>query len=382
MERILLTPGPTPLPETVRKAMARKMIHHRGADFAELLHNVTDGLRYVMGTSSDKVFIFTASGTGAMEAAVVNILSKGDKVIVVNTGNFGERWRQLCEVYGAEVVELKYGWGCQADVKGLEVALRENPDCKAVFAQNLETSTGVENDVRKMAKLTSQSEAIFVVDAISGLGCVEMKMDDWGIDVCIGSSQKGLMAPPGLSFIAFNDKAWERVENSNIPKFYWDTGKYREKIVNRQTPFTPAVSSFFALNESLEYIKKKTLKKILAKNEMLARGTRAAMEVLGLELLPKKPCDAITSIKVPKGVDGTALLKRIEETYNVKLAGGQSEYKGRLIRFAHMGDIGKEDTLKGLYALEKALQEDKNFKVKELGLATETAKKVFKSNEP
>jgi len=381
MERILLTPGPTPLPETVRKAMARKMIHHRGADFAELLHNVAEGIGYVMGTSPEKVLIFTASGTGAMEAAVVNVLSKGDKVIVVNTGNFGARWKQLCEIFGAEVIELKYDWGCQADVKDLEIALRENPECKAVFAQHLETSTGVENDVKKMAKLTSQSDAIFVVDAVSGLGCVEMKMDEWKIDVCIGSSQKGLMAPPGLSFMAFSDRAWERVENSDLPKFYLDAKKYRESIANRQTPFTPAISTFFAINESLEYIKKKTLKKILAKNAVLAQGTRAAIDVLGLELLPKKPCDAITAIKVPEGVDGKALLKKIEETYNVKLAGGQSEYKGKLIRFAHMGDIGREDTLKGIYALEKALQEDKNFRVKELGKATETARKIFKSGD-
>lgn len=352
----LLTPGPTPLPPEICEALSRPIIHHRTPQFQSILKEAEEGLKEVFQTKND-VFILTSSGTGAMEAAVVNLLSWGDKALVIQGGKFGERWTELCEAYGIKPITINVEWGKALDPAVLKQYLEKEQAVKAVFATLCETSTGVTFDIKALAQAIRDTEAVLVVDAISGLGAVDLAMDDWGVDVVVCGSQKGLMLPPGLGFISVSKKAWKLVEASQCPKYYFDLKDAKKALEKTDTPFTPAIGLVIALNEALKIMRQEGLENIFKRHHKLAEATRAAMVALGLELFSLDAgSDAVTAVKVPAGVDGEKLVKTMRDEYGVTIAGGQGEMKGKLIRIAHMGYISEFDIILGISCLEKVLK--------------------------
>jgi aspartate aminotransferase-like enzyme len=353
----LLTPGPTPLPPEVCEAQAKPIIHHRTPQFQAVLREASEGLKYVFQTKND-VFILTSSGTGAMEAAVANLLSPGDTAITVQGGKFGERWTELCASYGvtAEVIDVE--WGKAVDPKEIEKRLRANSKIKAVFTTLCETSTGVACDIEAIGKAVKDTDAVLVVDAISGLGAIPLLTDAWGVDVCVSGSQKGLMLPPGLAFISVSEKAWAKVKEAKCPRYYFDLKAAKKAADSTDTPFTPAISLVIALAESLKMMRQDGMETIFARHKKMADSTRAAMKALGLELFaPTAASDVVTAVKVPAGIDGEKLVKTMRDTYGVTIAGGQSELKGKVFRIAHMGFIEEFDIIVGIACLEKVLQQ-------------------------
>ncbi len=351
----LLTPGPTPLPPEVCQAMARPIIHHRTPQFQAILKEATEGLKYVYQTASD-VFILTSSGTGAMEAAVANLLSPGDTAITIEGGKFGERWTEICRAYGinAEVVKVK--WGTAVSAAEIGKRLKANPKIKAVCATLCETSTGVTHDIKALGEVVGNFDAVLVVDAISGLGAIDVQTDAWSVDVCVSGSQKGLMLPPGLAFISVSKKAWAKVGESKCPRYYFDLKAAKKALDQTDTPYTPAISLVIALNEALKMMRQDGLENIFARHKKMAEATRQAMEALGLELFaPTAGSDVVTAVKVPAGIDGEKMVKTMRDTYGVTLAGGQSELKGKVFRMAHMGYIEEFDIILGIACVEKAL---------------------------
>ena len=371
----LLTPGPTPLPPQVCEAMSRPIIHHRTPQFQAILKEVTVGLKYIFQTTSD-VFILTSSGTGAMEAAVVNLLSPGDTALAVQGGKFGERWTELCEAYGinAEVIDVE--WGKAVSPQDIEKKLKANPKIKAVFVTLCETSTGVTADIEKIGKVVKNSDAVLIVDAISGLGAIDLKTDAWNVDICVSGSQKGLMLAPGLAFISVSKKAWIRIAESKCPKYYFDLKAAKKASDNTDTPFTPAITLVIALNEALNLMRQDGLESIFNRHKKMAEATRVAMQALGLELFaPSAASDVVTAVKVPQGVDGEKLVKTMRDTYGVTIAGGQAELKGKVFRIAHMGFIEEFDIIAGISCLEKVLAQ-MGYKFN-LGAGTKAAQEVF-----
>lgn len=356
MQNIILTPGPTPLPPKVLEAGAKQIIHHRTPQFEELFKEANEGLGYVFQSKND-IFILASSGTGAMEAAVVNLLSPRDKVLVVEGGKFGERWTEICRAYGIEVEVLEVEWGRAVDPKDIESRVKGS-GIKAVFTTLCETSTGVNNDIKAIGGILKGTAAVLVVDAISGLGAIELDTDGWGCDVVVSGSQKGLMLPPGLGFISFSPKAWELNKASKCPKYYFDLKLAKKALDQNTTAFTPGITLIIALNEALKMIKDAGLKEVFARHKRMAEAVRAAMKSLGLELLAgDASSDAVTAVKVPEGVDGKKLVKMMRDTYGVTIAGGQGRLKGKIFRIAHMGYITKDDLCAGLECLEKVLKE-------------------------
>ena len=354
MKKYLLTPGPTPVPERVLLASAQPIIHHRTPEYGRALSDDIEGLKYIFQTKND-VLIFTASGTGAMEACVANLLSPQDKVLVVNTGAFGRRWVDIINSFGIKPEVIEYPWGRVAKPQDVEKKLKEMPEIKAVFTQSTETSTGVVNDIESIGKIVARTEAVLVVDAVSGLGGQELNTDEWNVDVVASGSQKGLMLPPGLAFVSISQKAWKLVENSKLPKFYWNFKAYKKSLQEGQTPYTSAVSLVLGLQESLKMIKEEGLEKILQRHAIMASATRAGVEAIGLELFAEVPCNVVTAIKVPEGIDGSRLVRMMLEEYGVGIANGQREYKGKIFRIAHLGYMDRFDVIIGLSALEIAL---------------------------
>ncbi|MDD5692406.1 MAG: alanine--glyoxylate aminotransferase family protein [Candidatus Omnitrophica bacterium] len=351
----LLTPGPTPLPPQVLESMARPIIHHRTPQFQAILKEASVGLKTVFQTSND-VFIISSSGTGAMEAAVMNLLSCGDTALVVQGGKFGERWTEISKAYGINCEIIDVEWGKAVDPEEISKRLKANPKIKAVFTTLCETSTGVDNDIEKIAGITRDSHAVLVVDAISGLGAIDLKTDAWGVDVVVSGSQKGLMLPPGLGFISLSPKAWKLAEASKSPRYYLDLRKARKALEKNDTPFTSSITLIIALNEALKMMREDGLENIFARHRKMADAVRAAMKALGLELFsPTAASDAVTAVKVPAGIDGEKLVKTMRDTYGVTIAGGQAELKGKVFRIAHMGFIAEFDIITGLSCLEKVL---------------------------
>lgn len=351
----LLTPGPTPLPPQISLTMAKPIIHHRTPQFQEILKEATLGLKWVFQTSND-VFIISSSGTGAMEAAVINLLSCGDTALVVQGGKFGERWTEFCKAYGINAEILDVEWGKAVSPDEIAKRLKANPQIKVVFITLCETSTGVDNDVEAIASVVKQTPAVLAVDAISGLGAVDLKTDAWGVDVVVAGSQKGLMLPPGLGFITVGQKAWKLVEASKTGRYYLDLRKAKKAIDKNDTPFTSAITLIDALNEALKMMQKDGLEYIFKRHKTMADATRSAAKALGLELFaPTAASDGVTAIKMPAGVDGEKLVKTMRDTYGVTIAGGQDELKGKVIRIAHMGYIAESDIITGLACLEKVL---------------------------
>jgi len=371
----LLTPGPTPLPPQVCEAMSRPIIHHRTPQFQQVLKEANEGLKFVFQTKGD-VFILASSGTGAMEAAVVNLLSGGDTALVVQAGKFGERWTEIARAYGinAEVIDVE--WGQAVQPQQIQKRLSANPKIKAVFTTLCETSTGVASDLQAIGKIVKDTPACLVVDAISGLGAIDLKTDEWSCDVVVSGSQKGLMLPPGLGFVSVSAKAWKLVNASSSPKYYFDFKAAKKALDSTDTPFTPAITLIIALNEALKMMQQDGLENIFLRHKKMADATRSAVKALGLELFaPGAASDVVTAVKVPAGIDGEKLVKTMRDTYGVTIAGGQSELKGKVFRIAHMGFIEEFDIISGISCLEKVLTQ-MGYKF-ELGSGVKAAEEVF-----
>jgi aspartate aminotransferase-like enzyme len=355
MKPRLLTPGPTPVPEETLLDLARPVFFHRSPQFRQMFAEVTEDLKYVFCTKNP-VITLTASGTGAMEAAIACALPPGSKVICLISGRWGERWRNISKAFGLEVVSVTVPYGQAVHPDQLKQALADHPDAAAVCATLSETATGVRNDIAAFGKLVAPTNAVFIVDAISGL--IECRTDDWHIDLCVTGSQKALMLPPGLAFVSVSDKAWQQIDrNTQARLFYFDLKKYRDKLKEQDTPFTPANTLIRALRTSLKRLRAEGLENVWARHAVMAAAARAGIKALGLELFAAQPADGLTVAKVPEGIDGQALLGKLEKQYGLRLAGGQDTLKGKIIRLAHMGYIDQFEVLAAISGLELVLLE-------------------------
>jgi len=375
----LLTPGPTEVPQQARLALARQIVHHRTAEFRKLLAEVLEGLKYVFQTQND-VLLLTSSGTGAMEAAVVNLVPRGGKAIVLESGKFSERWRLICESFGIEVVRLEVPWGHAFEADDVARLLQEHPDAVAVYTTLSESSTGVGHDIGAIGRVVAPTPALLVVDAISGAGAMPCRTDAWGVDVLVVGSQKALMGPPGLAFLAVSPAAWKQIESIQRPAFYFDLLAYRKALQQPDTPYTPAIPLVVALAETLRAIRAEGIERVWARSGMLARATRAGIEALGMKLVASRPADSLTAAYFPEGVDGKALLRRLESRFGVKLAGGQGPLAGKIFRIAHFGAVDELDILSALAAVELVLAE-MGQSVK-LGAAVAAASRVIAEAAP
>lgn len=356
-KRYLLAPGPTQIPPEVLLKMAEPMIHHRNPMFETVVEGVRADLRFLFGTEND-VLIFASSGTGAMEGAVTNMLSPGDKAIVVRSGKFGERWAEICEAYGVVSINIDVPWGDKLDSSIIDAALKANPDAKAVYTQATETSTGTIFPTQEIANIVKGYPGVLmVVDGITGVGVIPLPMDEWGIDILISGSQKALMLPPGLAFAGVSDKAWEMSKSSTIPKFYFNWAKERENLKKNQTNFTPAISLITGLKESLRILKEEGLENVYRRSEMLAKATREGAMAIGLEIFSRNPSPAVTAICAPEGIDGQAIYKTLWKKYGVTGAGGQDFLKGRIFRLATLGYADKYDVITAVAAIEFTLND-------------------------
>ncbi|HEY7533905.1 MAG TPA: alanine--glyoxylate aminotransferase family protein [Nitrospiraceae bacterium] len=357
IKRYLLAPGPTPVPPEVLLAMARPMIHHRAPEFDKLFAEVREGLKWLFQTRSD-VLMLAASGTGGMEGAVSNFLSPGDKALTVNGGKFGERWTKLCKTFGANVTEIKVEWGHAVNPQLIADALKKDPSIKAVYVQASETSTGVAHDVKTLAKIVkSHEDTLLIVDAITALGVIDLKMDDWGIDVLITGSQKALMLPPGMAFVGVSEKAWQVAEKARNAAFYFNFKKERENQQKNQTAYTPAVSLIIGLQEVLKMLKAEGLDSLFSRQASLALAMREGVKAAGLALFPKEsPSDALTAISAPDGIDGQAVYKNLRVQYGITAAGGQDHLKGKIFRISHMGYTDRFDVITAVAATEMVLK--------------------------
>jgi aspartate aminotransferase-like enzyme len=354
-KRYLLAPGPTAIPPEVLLKMAEPMVHHRNPLFETVVEQVRADLKYVFGTKQE-VLIFTASGTGAMEGAVTNLLSPGDKVICVRAGKFGERWAEICAAYGIETINIDVPWGDDLDPDRVGDTLKAHPEAKAVYMQATETSTGAKFPVKQVADIVKhREETLMVVDGITGVGVFELPQDDWNVDVLIGGSQKALMLPPGLSFAGVSEKAWAFNRKSKLPKFYFNWAKELKNLEKNQTNFTPAISLITGMRESLRLIREEGLENVYRRVDKLAYATREGAKALGLSIFAKTPSPAVTAIVAPEGIDGQAIYKTLWKEYGVTGAGGQDQVKGKIFRIATLGYAGRYDVLTAIAALEFTL---------------------------
>ena len=353
----LLAPGPTPIPPEVLAAMGQPILHHRAPEYGSILEDVRAGLKYLFQTD-EEVVMFASSGTGGMEAAVVNVLSPGDKAICIGGGKFSERWQELCETYGIEAIPIDVEWGSAVNPTVVADTLQVHPDAKAVYVQASETSTGVRHDVEALAQIVRPTDAILVVDAITAIGVFDVPTDSWGLDIVVSGSQKALMLPPGLGFCCVaTPKAWELVKRSTLPKYYFDLKKEYENLRKNSSAYTPAVSLVVGLREALRRIQAEGLEQVFARHDRLARATRSAMQAIGLELFAKdSPSNAVTAVKVPEGIDGTAIPRMLREDYGITIAGGQSQLKGKIFRIAHLGYTFEWDVMVAVAATEMVLR--------------------------
>lgn len=352
---LLMAPGPTAIPHQVLLAMARPVIHHRTPEFRAILKEVNEGLKYLFRTKNPVVTL-SASGTGAMEAAVVNTLSRGDRALVVRGGKFGERWGDLCEAYGVEATRIDVEWGHAVDPEEIKKALDENPDIRAVFTTLCETSTCVRNDIEAIGKIVAGTPAILVVDAVSGLCAEELRTDEWSVDIVVTGSQKALMLPPGLAFASISPKAEALIKSSDLPKFYLSFAKALKSLEKDDTPFTSAVSLIYGLRESIALLKEEGLENVVARHARLANATREAARALGLGLLARVPSNVATAMVMPDGIDAEKLRKILSADMNITVAGGQESLKGNVIRVAHLGYCSESDTITTVSAIEMALR--------------------------
>ena len=371
-----LAPGPTEVPPELLLASAHPTIHHRTKEFSSLFRSVSESLKTVFKTQND-IYTLVSSGTGAMEAAIVNTLSTGDKVYVVDAGKFGERWANICKAYGLNYYSEKIEWGSIYDTNLLKTYLDKNPDCRAVCIQLSESSAATVLPVEEIASIVKNyPDCILIVDAVSGLLAQDIRTDDWGVDVVVSASQKALMLPPGLAFITVSRKAWKHVESSNLPKFYFDLKKYKKSLEKDSSPFTMAVHMIYALKWSLDRIEKEGgVDAILEKTKKYANILRSSVQALGLEVLSSSPVNGLTAIKVPEGIDGKELKNLFYKRFGITVAGGQDKYEGKIIRIAHMGYFSPMDLVMVISALEILLS-DLGYKL-ELGKGVAEAQRLL-----
>ena len=374
---LLFTPGPTPIPPEALLAMAQPIDYHRSSATVALIKDVLEKLKHVFQTENDVLFL-TASGTGAMEGAVANLLSRNDKAIVIRSGKFGERWGEICNAYGVEVIPIDVSWGNSVDPQTVEGLLTEHTDVKAVFATLCETSTGALHDIEALAHLTRVRPTLLVVDAVSALGADDLQMDNWGVDVVVSCAQKGLMTPPGLAFAALNQRAWDAVERSNLPKYYLDYRKAYESGLEGSVPYTPAVTLLTALQCALNRIHKEGIRNTIARHKRLAFATRSAIKALGLPLFAAAPANTLTSIRLPAEIDGKAFIHLMRDTYGITYAGGQSQLSGKIVRIAHLGWMNENDVIVAISAFERGLVET-GYAIP-LGAGIAAAQEVFNGN--
>jgi aspartate aminotransferase-like enzyme len=376
LKNYLFTPGPVAVPEEVMLQMARPIIHHRTVEFEMIFSEVREGLKYVYETQQE-VFILAASGTGAMEGAVVNTLSKGDKVLVVNGGKFGERWVKISKVYGLEVVEVKVEWGYSVVPKIIEDYLNKDKDIKAVMVQASETSTGVMHPTKDIGEITrKRDDVILIVDGITAVSVFPLPFDEYGIDVLVAGSQKAFMLPPGLSFAAMSEKAWKFYEKSDLPKFYFDFKSYLNNADKNTTPYTPAVSLIVGLALVLKNFKNEGLQKIHNRHSKLALATREAMKAIGLEPFVKDtPSTALTVTYAPEEIGAKKIISALKDSFGMTVAGGQDDAKGKIFRVSHIGYIDMADTIAYISAVESVLKDlGHDF---EFGAGTRTATEIL-----
>ena len=356
----LMIPGPTPVPETVLQAMARHPIGHRSADFQAIVHRTTEQLQWLHQTSND-VLVITGSGTAAMEAGIINTLSRGDRVLCGDNGKFGERWVKVAQAYGLEVEVIKAEWGQPLDPEAFRAALEADGEkrIRAVILTHSETSTGVINDLQTIAShVRAHGTALTIADCVTSLGAADVPMDAWGVDVIGSGSQKGYMMPPGLSFVAMSERAWAAYARSDLPKFYLDLGKYRKSAKADSNPFTPAINLYFALQAALEMMQAEGLEAIVARHDRHRRATQAAMKAIGLPLYAAEGhgSPAITAV-APEGIDAESLRKEVRKRFDILLAGGQDHLKGHVFRIGHLGFVCDRDILTAVAAIEATLQD-------------------------
>ena len=370
----LLTPGPVEIPPAVLLEMANPMYHHRTPRFRSVMKNVQKQLKETFQTRND-VLVLTSSGTGAMEASVVNFVSDGDTVIVVQGGKFGARFGELCDAYGADTVAIDVEPGDSVDPSAIQAALREHPETAAVYTTLCETSTGALTDVRTIGEIVAESGAILVVDGISSVGAVELRNDEWHVDVLVVGSQKALMVPPGLAFLAVSEKAWVRAAQVDRSSYYFDLEKALSKARDFDTPFTPALTLVRALNRSLELLLEKGIEDVWARHVQLGEAMRAAVRAMGMCVFPKHPASCVTAFCVPGSLDAGELIDRLIQDFGTMIAGGQDELKGRICRVSHMGYVDAADVLMIASALELELYRMGHGV--ELGSAARAAEEVF-----
>jgi len=354
----LLTPGPTPIPERVAAILGQPVVHHRTPGFETLFQEVRENLKWVFQTKQE-VLCLAASGTGAMEAAVSNLFSPGEKVITVNGGKFGERWTKIANAFGLTAIEIKLEPGAAVKPSELEKTIAAHSDAKAVLFQASETSTGSAQPVKAVADLCRKNGLLSVCDAITAAGVFDLPMDAWGIDVLMTGSQKAMMIPPGMAFIALSDRAWKKSESSTLPKFYLNLKKERDAHLKNQTAWTPATSLVMGLQESLRMMREEGLENIFKRHALLAASTRAAVEALGLEVLAKdSPSSAVTAVKVPSSIqEGKKIPKLMRDRYGVVITGGQDELAGKIFRLSHFGYCSIFDVTTAISCLELVLNE-------------------------
>ena len=378
----LLTAGPTPLYPKALQAMMGADLHHRTQDFREVVLSTTAGLKSALGTAND-VLILTASGTGAMEASVTNCFSPGDRAIVCSAGKFGERWLEMTKAYGLDVVPLSAPYGSSVEADAVAQALAANPGVRGVFVQASESSTGAAHDVEAMGRAIQSiaPEALFVVDAITGIGTMPLEIDAWGLDLVVGGSQKVFMIPPGLAFLSISPKAWARMETAKLPRYYFDLRRERKNAAKGESSWTPATSLILGLAEVLKYIEtfgpgRQGLDKLVENAQHLAAATRVAATTLGLELFaPGRPSAAVTAICPPKGLDSGVIVKEFRNRFGSIINNGQGEMKGKIFRIAHLGYFDIVD-LFGIFAQLELILEANGYPVK-LGAGVAAVQKYY-----
>lgn len=333
------------------------MIHHRTPEFSRIIAELKTDLKYLFQTQEGEVYTFSSSGTGAMEACVANLLTRKDKALVILGGKFGERWGEICEAYGVKTVNINVEYGKAVEPEAVEEVLRKDKAIKVVFATQCETSTGVLHDIEAVAAVTKKYSTLLAVDAITGVGVHPLLMDVWGVDIAVTGSQKGCMIPPGIALLAVRPTAWEAIEKADLPRYYWDLRKMRDALKKDTTPFTPAISLVRALKVAVNMIKKEGIENVWQRHSRMAHATREAIKALGLELYAESPCNILTAVKVPRGLDCEGFLKRLKNEYGIWFASGQEEMKGKIFRIAHVGYMNDFDILTAISAVERGLYE-------------------------
>ena len=352
----LRIPGPTPVPDEVLQAMTKQMINHRGPEFGQIINGITDKLKQLFQTKND-VFILTSSGTGGLEAAIVNTLSPSDKVLSVSIGVFGDRFTSIAQQFGAEVTPLQFEWGKAADVDAIRKALQAEPGFKAVLVTHNETSTGVTNDLAAISSVIKEFDKLLLVDAISSLGSIDLPVDEWHCDVAVTGSQKGWMAPPGLAMVSVSQEAWQAHANAKMPRFYWDFSRAKSYLERAQTPWTPGITTIFALATSLDMMMKEGIPNIFARHAQMGNAAREGVKSLGLSLFAEESCasNTVTAISATDGLDANKLRKILREEHQVVLGGGQQSLDGKIFRIGHLGLVTEDDIEATISAIKVAL---------------------------